>query len=337
MAATLEMIPFDEMVEGATVRFTVIDNQQYMSVRDIILVVCDKTVDTAGRVWREMSDEHKDDLRQYLSTYKFTGRGQLQQPVISFPGALKLMMFLPGSNAKKNRGAMVKILHRFYAGDKSLLTEIEANAMSDSPVAQMARASLPAADDNKAALTRKRQLLEIEDLELNNLEKRARIESMTIANKTAAEMHIHAERQAAIAAVLSFQTLMCSLSADVSLDGRTRLALEDIAKNDFMAKRNTKLITNAEGDEKTKNEGGWGTISISEVAKDLGIKAPLSSKLLQSIGLSMSKLYRNKYDQVPEKHSSFVNGTERMINSYTKRDLEMMQQAIGMHVEIDDE
>jgi len=258
-------------------------------------------------------------------------------PVITFPGALKLMMFLPGENAKKNRGAMVKILHRFYAGDKSLLTEIEANAMSDSPVAQMARASLPAADGNKAALTRKRQLLEIEDLELNNLEKRARIESMTIANKTAAEMHIHAERQAAIAAVLSFQTLMCSLSADVSLDGRTRLALEDIAKNDFMAKRNTKLITNAEGDEKTKNEGGWGTISISEVAKDLGIKAPLSSKLLQSIGLSMSKLYRNKYDQVPEKHSSFVNGTERMINSYTKRDLEMMQQAIGMHVEIDDE
>jgi hypothetical protein len=222
---------------------------------------------------------------------------------------------------------MVKILNRYFAGDKSLLTEIEANAASDSPIAQMARASLPTADDSKTVLTRKRQLLEIEDFELNVLEKRMRIEAT-------AQMHVHAEKEAGIAAIFSFQKLMGSLSADTSLDGRTRLALEDIAKNDFMAKRNTKLITNVEGDDKTKNEGGWGTISISEVAKDLGIKAPLSSKLLQSIGLSMAKLYRTKYDQAPEKHLTFVGGTERFVNSYTTRDLDMMQQAIEMHIDL---
>ena len=219
----------------------------------------------------------------------------------------------------------MKILHRYFAGDTSLLTEIEANAMSDSPIAQMARASLPAADPSKAALTRKRQLLEIEEMEMNVLEKRVRIEAQTIANKIAGHT-----------AIRSFQNLMADLSADATLDGRTRLALEDIAKNDFMAKRNVKLITNADGNAETNNEEGWGTISISEVAKDLGIKAPLSPKLLQAIGLSMGKLYREKYNEAPEKHIQFVGGTERKVNSYSAKDKGMMEDAIGMHIVLDD-
>ena len=119
------------------------------------------------------------------------------------------------------------------------------------PIAQMACASLPSIDDDRTILTRKRQLLEIEDLELSNLEKRARIDSINIVNKITAEMHIHAERQAAMATVKSFQTLMCSLSTDTSLDNETRLALEDIAKDVFITKR--KLIDNTEDDEKTKH------------------------------------------------------------------------------------
>ena len=52
-------------------------------------------------------------------------------------------LFFTGENAKKNRFAMVGIIHRYYAGDKSLLEEIEANAKSDHPLAQMARETLP--------------------------------------------------------------------------------------------------------------------------------------------------------------------------------------------------
>ena len=52
-------------------------------------------------------------------------------------------LFFTGENAKKNRSAMVGIIHRYYAGDKSLLEEIEANAKSDHPLAQMARETLP--------------------------------------------------------------------------------------------------------------------------------------------------------------------------------------------------
>ena len=82
------------------------------------------------------------------------------------------------------------------------------------------------------------------------------------------------------------------------------------------------------------NKNGWNTISVSEVAKGLGIKAVISTKLLQGIGMDMGKLYRAKYNKAPEKHSQFVDGAERMINSYTTRDQDLMEQAIQMHIDI---
>ena len=42
------IIPFDEIAPGATVRFTVKDGTQYISIRDIIIHVCKKNNDRAG-------------------------------------------------------------------------------------------------------------------------------------------------------------------------------------------------------------------------------------------------------------------------------------------------
>jgi hypothetical protein len=48
-------------------------------------------------------------------------------------------MFLPGDAAKTHRTAMTRILQRYYAGDTSLVEEIEANATATHPINQMAR------------------------------------------------------------------------------------------------------------------------------------------------------------------------------------------------------
>ena len=69
-------------------------------------------------------------------------------------------LFFTGENAKKNRSAMVGIIHRYYAGDKSLLEEIEANAKSDHPLAQMARETLPV--DGAGELEERKRKLELE-------------------------------------------------------------------------------------------------------------------------------------------------------------------------------
>jgi hypothetical protein len=90
------LIPFDEIAPGGSVRFAVIDGKQYLSIRDLIVHVCNVTFDYAGQIWRRLSDEQRSEMKGFCKTYQFPGRGQSEQPVITFPGAIKLSMFLPG-------------------------------------------------------------------------------------------------------------------------------------------------------------------------------------------------------------------------------------------------
>ena len=142
MATTI--IPFHELVPGSEgVRFTTVEGTPYMSVRDIIMVVCNQNNDRAGKTWRNLDESMKDELRQFLTNFQFPGRGQSQQPVIKLEGSLKLVMWLPGNMAKDFRTKACEILNRYIAGDASLVAEINANAVSTAPINEMARASLP--------------------------------------------------------------------------------------------------------------------------------------------------------------------------------------------------
>ena len=161
VASTVSSIPFDEIMPGAAVRLTVINGTQYLSIRDIIMHVCGKNVNEAGEVWRNVTNERKKEVHESVLTFKFPGRGQQDQPVITFPGALKLIMFLPGKNAQALRSKMVTILTRYFAGDPSLLKEIEANARSESPVNLCAREAL---EGQHIEDTRKRKREELENL-----------------------------------------------------------------------------------------------------------------------------------------------------------------------------
>jgi len=95
-----------------------------------------------------------------------TGKGNAHTKLLTFQHAIELVMVLPGKSAKKNRTKFAVVLTRYMAGDKSLVGDIEANASSTSPIAQMARDSLE--DDS-----RKRK---IEDLELE--ERRIKIQEL---------------------------------------------------------------------------------------------------------------------------------------------------------------
>ena len=196
------LIPFDDIVPGATVRLCVIDGIQYLSARDVIMHVCGKKNDEAGLVWRRMPDSQKAELK----AFQFPGRGQQVQPVITFPGALKLIMFLPGEKAKKHRSAMVKILTRYFAGDASMIKEIEENALSEAQVPQLARASL--ASDEIETLQeideiRKRKRDDTELLERNvNIASTLATTMKLFDPRWNEDVHLRAQAKSAMASIL---------------------------------------------------------------------------------------------------------------------------------------
>ena len=70
-----QLIPFAELTGGTeTVRFTVIQEKTYMSIRDVIMVVCKKDKDMAGRVWRDLKNPYKEEVRHFCRTSNFQGR-----------------------------------------------------------------------------------------------------------------------------------------------------------------------------------------------------------------------------------------------------------------------
>ena len=133
----MSTIPFDEIVAGATARLAVIDGVQYLSIRDVIMHICDLSSIRANEKWRLLPDEVKNEVAEFLGNFKFPGKGNKFEPVITFKGALKLVMLVSGQKATLYRSAMVSILQRYYAGDGSLLEEVGANSQSTAPIQQM--------------------------------------------------------------------------------------------------------------------------------------------------------------------------------------------------------
>ena len=272
-----------------------IDGTQYLSTRDIIMCVCDKDCNHAADLWRTFSPEKKSELTPFLSVFKFPGRGQSEQPVITFPGAIKLLMFLPGEKAKMHRSTMVTILTRYFAGDPSLLREVEANAVSESPVAQMARASLASETGVQDSLKRKR-----EELELLKLETDIRCQ----------------ERESQIALAQHYETL-CTSS---QMDERAKLIFKDSILNSIMPPGQARL---------TNGDGGNNPLSLSQIATKLGLKC--TPEGLRSVGKIASRMYQERHGRAPTKHPQLVDGRMTDVNTYFARDEDLIRDAFDEH------
>ncbi len=59
--------------------------------------------------------------------HKFKGKGENYRPVINIEGAMKLIMVIPGENARAMRVQVADILSRYIHGSESLIDEIKHN------------------------------------------------------------------------------------------------------------------------------------------------------------------------------------------------------------------
>ena len=295
MPLSASVIPFDEIVPGSTVRVATIDGVQYLSIRDIIMCVCGKDMKRASETWERLTPERKQEVSAFCGNLKFPGPGQTEQPVITFVGALKLIMFLPGDAAKKHRSNMANILRRYYAGDASLVEELAENSRSDAPVAQLARASLVAEGGAGGELedVRKRKREELEVLKL--------------------ETEIRCMERTSQLQVMDKYRALC---VDEDIDERAKIMFKDAILNSTLMGR---ALTNGGVSDSAV------PISISQVATALGYT--FDNKALVQVGRFATKLYQDQHGEAPSKHTQIVNGRATLVNNYFEPDRALLEAA----------
>ena len=304
-------IPFDEIVAGATARLAVIEDVQYLSVRDVLMHISGLSAKRATEKWNLLSTEIKNELTEFLGQFRFPGPGNpTPVPVITFKGVLKLVMLVSGQKAALYRSAMVKILQKYYAGDSSLLEEVETNAQSAGPIQQMARASLVAeavpVEDEALSLPFKKRKMELE---------MARMEAEVKAKQTT-------NRAAELELLQACTTSYRELCEDRVMDERARLILKDNFLNMAMLQGSAGggpgLITNGK------------PISLSLVAHELGMK--IANNDLISIGQELKKRYVDKHGKPPPKHEQLCGGRATLVNTYMEGDRTLLEDVLKWHV-----
>lgn len=128
----------------ASIRYVQTEDSVMFSQIDVVKAVTGKDNNHAAEIIRKLSDEVTKEVNVKNVTFKFKGRGQQNTTLITFQGVLKLVMALPGENAKAIRVQFCQLLHRYFAGDVTLVGEILQNAEAPGEINQMAQETLAA-------------------------------------------------------------------------------------------------------------------------------------------------------------------------------------------------
>ena len=209
-------------------------------------------------------------------------------------------MVLPGQTAMEIRVKFAVIIRKHLGGDQTLHAEINANAASDSPIAQLARASMQAPTSavteivSAEELAEKKRKREIEDTEL------------------------HCKK---LGNVKLFADTMALINPRWSEDARLRMQTEDWLKN--VAFNSQLALTNGSD---TSGSGESASISIGQIAQEHG-KRLTHGQSVQAGGL-VARKYKERYNCYPPKHNQWVDGAERKVNSYTERDRGLVMEAL---------
>ncbi len=138
------MNEFTASLQGANIRIT---EDGLISAIDLVMLATGKGCDEAGLALRRVKENHFSSENFMFRT--FPGKGSAKTKVITFQHAIELIMVLPGKFAKKTRARFANIYTRYLAGDPSLITEIRANAGSNSLISWLARASIQAQTESQ--------------------------------------------------------------------------------------------------------------------------------------------------------------------------------------------
>ena len=305
---TTTTISFQELVPGsAGVRVT---EDNLIWAVDLTVAVTGKNRDEAGMVLRRLSPDIFDSIKM-IETNLPENHGK-KTKLVTFDHALELVMVLPGKIAKEFRVKACDILKRYFAGDQSLHAELDRNAVSESPINQMARESLKRKYDEIEYEERKRILHE-KQIELAERER-------MIPARVQAEMAAAKERE--IAQQQKLAQFYRSLCPNGIMDDRATWMFKDRALNLLGAQLQIDNGADPDGSP----------TSVSDMIRIMG--KPWGKEDAQKIGVLVAAKYRERYgdEAVPGKHPQFICGRDTSVNHYVARDHDLLKEVISTYV-----
>lgn len=309
--ACSKFFSFAEIVKDRDASVRVTDDNMFVAV-DLTMVVTGKDKDDSGKTLRRIPE----DLfpTDKMSVRTLPGKGNANIKLVSFQNAIELIMVLPGKIAKETRCKFADIIRRYLGGDKSLIAEINANAASDSPIAQLARASM---DAPASAAT---EVVSAEDLA--ERKRRREVE----------DTELHCKK---LGNVKLFADTMSLINPRWSEDARLRMQTEDWLKN--VAFNSQLALTHGGGGGGGGNNGGgssgaltngedYRSITIGEVAHEMGKRLDHGQSI--RVGSLVARKYQEKYGISPPKQRRWVDNAERNVCAYTEKDREIIVDAL---------
>lgn len=275
------------------------------SVLDVVRIVTGCTHDHASRNYASIVEKFPE-VGQKVADLKFPGRGQRPTPVAHLSTLLEIAWLCPGSNAKQFRRTGAVTMCRALGGDLSLVEEIRARhevITVDEQEAFLAGTGVTVAEADGQAIVSAAEESRKRKLENDMLEEKVKEAALVNYDRLMEHARAHEEQ-------------------------RDRLFFVDAARNSIRARFAPGVSLEAPG--VLLDAGGVGEpVTLSDVAKSMGARLKRGDE--SRIGRAAAKLFRERHGHEPPKHSQFVDGAVRKVNSYFEKDVALLRESIRGH------
>jgi hypothetical protein len=228
----------------ATVRAKITsDAQHVVSVYDVMRLACPNQCESwRQKIWKDLIEksEYKDEIKftkeylkyqdQDVTSSNIKKRRLRKTPVMTLQGLQRLLVILGGKVAAEFRTIVLGVFTRYMAGDRSMIEEIHANAVSTAPIHQAYRQALAQEPVLDAAGTKRQLELEMEERLVALAEKKQALEERK------SRMGVDLQEKN-MQVVQMFSGIMTSLNPDWKKDARLRLQIEDSLKTAMFSAR----------------------------------------------------------------------------------------------------
>lgn len=246
-----------------------------------------------------------------MKTFKFSGRGQRDTPVINGPGLVRLLFLLPGVNARKFVAESAETLVRHLGGDETLIEQIHHNREIAQQNPDSAQAFMARNITNTAATT-SLEVSNITQLEID--ERRARLIRMEEENKT-----------------LKLQVLQQYEAYAMSRINDPRI--KELVSNEIV--NQVLLGINPQLSQRRITEGGnqldsSTLVTVDQIVTEMGLRRTTAQK--SAIGKDVAAKYRREHPgSVIETVEKFVNGEMRNVRAYPREFEDSIRTSIHDH------